>query len=490
MKISTNIITVGLELDTAPGRLAAVTSTVARLGGEISHTAVVGRQGDCIRRELTLFFRDAAHREELITALKALEGITVKSITDQVFHLHQGGKVEITNKLDITGYTELSLAYTPGVAEVCKYIHAHDASKYEYTIKGNAVAIITDGTAVLGLGDIGPAAAMPVMEGKANLFKSFANINAYPLALNTTDTEEIIRIVKALEPAFGGVNLEDISAPRCFEIERRLKAELDIPVFHDDQHGTAVVVLAGLLNALKIVGKPIESLRVVVNGAGAAGISVSNLMMQAGIPEENFILLDSRGILSLDRDDLNEEKASIARRTNKDQRTGDLAAACVGMDLFIGLSKRDVLTPAMLDTMATDPIVFAMANPDPEILPEQAAGHVRVMGTGRSDYPNQINNALCFPGLFRGALDARCRDITTDMLLAAAAGIASIISPEELHEEYIIPSIFDARVVPAVSQAVVEAAKATGQIDSALGAGSRNGVAAQAATVGQPSYSG
>lgn len=490
MKVSTNIITVRLELDYAPGRLGAVTSTLARLGGEISHTAVVGREGERVVRDLTLFFRDEPHKQELIGALKGIEGVAVRSITDQVFHLHQGGKIEISNKLDITGYTELSLAYTPGVAEVCKYIHAHDAAKYDYTIKGNSVAIITDGTAVLGLGDIGPAAAMPVMEGKANLFKSFAGINAFPIALNATDTEEIIAIVKALEPAFGGVNLEDIAAPRCFEIERRLKAELAIPVFHDDQHGTAVVVLAGLLNALKIVDKPIGTLKVVVNGAGAAGIAVTNLLILAGVPEAEVILLDSRGILGPGRTDLADEKAVMAARTNREGRDGDLAEACRGMDLFIGLSKKDVLTPAMLQTMAPDPIVFAMANPDPEILPEQAAGYVRVMATGRSDYPNQINNALCFPGLFRGALDARCRDITPAMLLAAAEGIASIIEPEELHEDYIIPSIFNPKVAPAVALAVQAAAEATGTINSALGPiDTANGVA-EAQTMGQPSYSG
>ncbi|MEO7992789.1 MAG: NAD-dependent malic enzyme [bacterium] len=489
MKVSTNIITVRFEIDYAPGFLANVTSTLHRLGGEISHTAVVDRHGDKIVRDLTIFFRDEAHKQELISAIKACEGIRVISILDQVFQIHLGGKVEIKNKLDITGYTELSLAYTPGVAEVCKYIEAHPGAEYDYTIKGNCVAIITDGTAVLGLGDIGPAAGMPVMEGKANLFKSFAGVNAFPLALATTDVEEIIMIVKALAPAFGGVNLEDIAAPRCFEIEKRLRAELDIPVFHDDQHGTAVVVLAGLLNALKIVGKPITSLKVVVSGAGAAGVSVSRLLMKAGVPEGNFILLDSKGILHTSRADLQDEKREIAESTNSFNRTGDLAAACVGMDLFIGLSKKNVLTPAMLDTMAKDPIVFAMANPDPEILPEAAAGHVRIMATGRSDYPNQINNVLCFPGLFRGALDARVRDITDEMLIAAAEGIAGIIAPGELHEEYIIPSIFNPKVAPAVAEAVIAAAERTGTKGSALAHMAQgNGVAATA-VAGQPSYS-
>lgn len=368
-------------------------------------------------------------------------------------HEENRGKVAVRSKVTVETREDLSTAYTPGVAEPCRKIRDCKEEVYRYTAKGNLVAVVSDGTAVLGLGDIGPEAAMPVMEGKAILFKEFADIDAFPICLDTKDTEEIIKTVKYLAPTFGGINLEDISAPRCFEIERRLKEELDIPVFHDDQHGTAIVVAAGLINALKFVGKKMEDARVVINGAGSAGISICKLLLQFGV--EDAVLVDQKGALCPGEAWMNDAQKEMAEKTNKDRQTGDLAEIMKGKDVFIGVSAPNIVTSDMVASMAQDPVVFAMANPVPEIMPEEAKkGGARVVATGRSDFPNQINNVLVFPGIFRGAMDARASQITEDMKMAAARAIAGIITEEELNEEYIIPGVFDKRVCSAVADAV------------------------------------
>ena len=376
-------------------------------------------------------------------------------------HETHHGKIAMAPKVKVENRDDLSTAYTPGVAEPCRRIAANKDEVYRYTAKGNLVAVVSDGTAVLGLGDIGPEAAMPVMEGKALLFKEFADVDAFPICLDTKDVEEIIRTVKFLAPTFGGVNLEDISAPRCFEIEKRLREELDIPVFHDDQHGTAIVVCAGLLNALKLVGKQMENVNIVINGAGSAGISIAKLLMRFGAG--NIVLVDRQGAVSVEEDWLNPAQRAMAEVTNKHHERGPLTDVIRSKDVFIGVSAPKVVTAEMVSTMAQDAIVFAMANPTPEIMPEEAArGGARVIATGRSDYPNQINNVLVFPGIFRGALDARATDITEAMKVTAARAIAAIVTEEELREDYIIPGAFDKRVAPAVANAVMECAKREG----------------------------
>lgn len=376
-------------------------------------------------------------------------------------HEENKGKVEVISKVKIKDRDDLSTAYTPGVAEPCRKIRDNKADVYKYTCKGNMVAVVSDGTAVLGLGDIGPEAAIPVMEGKSILFKEFGNVDAFPICLDTKDVDEIVETVKRIAPVFGGINLEDISAPRCFEIERRLKEELDIPVFHDDQHGTAIVVSAGLINALKLVGKPFDQANVVINGAGSAGISICRLLLQLGIG--NVVLVDKNGALCPGQDWMNPAQTEMAEITNKDRQTGALAEIMKGKDVFIGVSAPNIVTADMVASMAKDPIVFAMANPTPEIMPEEAKkGGVRVMATGRSDYPNQINNVLVFPGIFRGALDAKATAITEEMKIAAAKAIASIVSDDELSEEYIIPGAFDERVAKVVAKAVCDEAHRLG----------------------------
>lgn len=372
-------------------------------------------------------------------------------------HEKNRGKIEVISKVKIKTREDLSTAYTPGVAEPCRRIRDNKSEVYRYTSKGNSVAVVSDGTAVLGLGDIGPEAAMPVMEGKAILFKEFAGIDAFPICLDTKEVDEIVKTVKYLAPTFGGINLEDISAPRCFEIERRLKEELDIPVFHDDQHGTAIVVSAGVINSLKLVGKKIEDAKVVINGAGSAGISICKLLLQIGVGD--VILVDLKGALAKGEEWMNPIQAEMAEVTNKEQLHGSLSDVIKGRDIFIGVSAPNVVTAEMISTMAEDSIVFAMANPIPEIMPEEAKrGGARVMATGRSDYPNQINNVLVFPGVFRGALDARAMDITEEMKIAAVYAIAEIIKEEELNEDYIIPGAFDKRVASEVARAVKEKA--------------------------------
>ena len=372
-------------------------------------------------------------------------------------HEQNKGKIAVRSKVTVKTRDDLSTAYTPGVAEPCRKIRDNKEEVYRYTAKGNLVAVVSDGTAVLGLGDIGPEAAMPVMEGKALLFKEFADIDAFPICLDTKDTEEIIKTVKNIAPCFGGINLEDISAPRCFEIEKRLKEELDIPVFHDDQHGTAVITLAGVINALKVVGKKMEDIKIVTSGAGAAGIAIAKLLMTLGL--KDVILCDRTGAIYEGRENLNPIKGSIAKVTNRSFTKGTLKDALVGADIFIGVSAPGVLTAEMIKTMNDDPVVFAMANPTPEIMPDEAkkAG-VKIMGTGRSDFPNQINNVIAFPGIFRGALDVRASQITENMKIAAAYAIAGLVSDDDLNEEYILPQAFDPRVKNAVAKAVSEAA--------------------------------
>ncbi|MBY6272271.1 MAG: NAD-dependent malic enzyme [Caldibacillus debilis] len=386
------------------------------------------------------------------------------TLKEEALHMHRmhQGKLEVVSKVEIKDAHDLSLAYSPGVAEPCKAIYDRPETVYDYTLKGNTVAVVTDGTAVLGLGNIGPQAALPVMEGKAVLFKSFAGVDAFPICLATNDVEKIIETVKLLEPAFGGINLEDIAAPHCFEVEERLKKELDIPVFHDDQHGTAIVTVAGLVNALKIVGKKFSDIKVVANGAGAAGIAIIKLLHHYGV--RDMILCDSKGIIYEGRPfGMNKIKAEVARFTNREKLKGTLADAIKGADVFVGVSVAGALTKEMIRSMNDKPVIFAMANPDPEIMPEEAkeAGAV-VIGTGRSDYPNQVNNVLAFPGIFRGALDVRATHINEDMKRAAAEAIASLVSDEELHPDYVIPAPFDPRVAPKVAAAVAKAAMETG----------------------------
>lgn len=377
-------------------------------------------------------------------------------------HRKSKGKMEVKSKVPLENDFDLSLAYSPGVAEPCMEIKNDPSKVYEYTIKGNLVAVVTDGTAVLGLGDIGPTASLPVMEGKALLLKRFADIDAFPICLDTTDTEEIIRTVKAISPTFGAINLEDISAPRCFEIEKRLREECDIPVFHDDQHGTAIVVSAGLINALKIVEKQMDKVKIVVNGAGAAGMAIAKLLTKIGV--RNIIMCDSKGIIYKNRPEgMNETKDEITKITNPDNVKGSLREALQDADVFVGVSVANVLTKDLVQCMNEDPIVFALANPNPEILPDAAKEYgVRVIATGRSDFPNQVNNVLAFPGIFRGALDVRATDINDAMKLAATHAIASLITESDLNENYVIPNPFDPRVVDAVSKAVSEAAIRTG----------------------------
>ena len=370
-------------------------------------------------------------------------------------HEKHKGKIAISPKVEVKTRDDLSTAYTPGVAEPCRKIRDNKEDVYRYTAKGNLVAVVSDGTAVLGLGDIGPEAAMPVMEGKALLFKEFADIDAFPICLDTKDTEEIIETVKRIAPVFGGINLEDISAPRCFEIERRLKEELDIPVFHDDQHGTAIVVAAGLINALKCVGKTMKEADIVINGAGSAGISICRLLLQFGVG--NIVLVDQKGALCPGEEWMNDAQKEMAEKTNKNRQTGPLSEIIKGKDVFIGVSAPNIVTAEMVSEMADNAVIFAMANPTPEIMPDEAKkGGAKVVATGRSDFPNQINNVLVFPGIFRGALDARANQITENMKIAAAKAIAGIISDEELNEEYIIPGAFDERVCDAVARAVAE----------------------------------
>jgi malate dehydrogenase (oxaloacetate-decarboxylating) len=444
-----------------PGMLAQIAQAVAEAGGSMGEIDVVRSTPRWILREFHVTAHDDEHARQVLARVRRLRGVSIKAATDRVFRSHRGGKIEIRNRVPVATLRDLSTVYTPGVARVCLAIEREPQAAYELTTKGNSVAVVTDGTAVLGLGDIGPAAAMPVMEGKAMLFKAFGGVDAWPICLNTRDPGEIVAAVKAIAPGFGGINLEDISAPRCFEIEDRLRVELDIPVFHDDQHGTAVVVLAALINALRLVKKEPSDLRVVVLGAGAAGIACSRIIMAAGVT--NIIGCDRSGIIYRGRaEHMNPMKEWFAEHTNPEGRRGSISDALEGADLLLGLAGPDLVTVDDLKRMNRDPMVFAMANPDPEIRPELAAPHVAIMATGRSDFPNQINNVLCFPGLFRGVLDVRAREINEEMKLAAANAIADSVSKSELSAEYIIPSVFHPTVFKNVARAVAKKAIETG----------------------------
>ncbi|PSB03465.1 NAD-dependent malic enzyme [Merismopedia glauca] len=440
-------IKIRLELPNQPGMLAKTLEAIAKVGGNVGEIDLIEQTTQTSIRELVVDAASTAHATEIIAAIQELAEFKLISHSDRTFDLHKRGKISIESRISVQNRADLSMAYTPGVGRVCQAIHEDPQQVYQLTIKGNTVAVVTDGSAVLGLGNLGAEAALPVMEGKALLFKEFAGVDAFPICLTTQDTEEIINTVVNIAPVFGGINLEDISAPRCFEIEARLREILNIPVFHDDQHGTAIVTLAALINALQVVNKSIESVKIVFNGAGAAGIAVAKLLQQAGV--SNIWMCDSKGIISSDRTDLTPAKQAFAISTS-----GKLADAMVDADVFIGLSGPGLVTPEMVRSMATDRILFAMANPTPEIQPELVKDDVAVMATGRSDYPNQINNVLAFPGVFRGALDSRAPQITDIMCLAAAKAIASLIPTAELTPENIVPSVFDKRVATVVAEAV------------------------------------
>jgi malate dehydrogenase (oxaloacetate-decarboxylating) len=444
-----------------PGKLAKVAAAIASAGGSIGAIDTPAITTKTVTRDLTVSVLDDEHGRMVVEALKQIPDVKVLDVSNPILMAHLGGKIEIAGKRALKTRRDLSMFYTPGVAEVSMRVHDQPESAYRLTMKGNTVAVVTDGTAVLGLGDIGPEAALPVMEGKALLFKEFGGVDAIPICLNTKDPEEIVRTVKYIAPVFGGINLEDISAPRCFQIEERLIADLDIPVFHDDQHGTAVVVMAGLINALKIVGKKLEDLKIVCCGVGAAGTAVTKLLLRAGV--RNIIGYDRGGVLYRGRqEDMDPIREWYAANTNPDGFRGTLVDALQGADMFIGLSASGLLPAAAIAKMAKDPIIFAMANPVPEVMPEEAAPYARIIATGRSDYPNQINNVLCFPGLFRGVLDSGAREINENMKLAAAQAIANMVPENHLHEDYIIPSVFDKRVVRNVAKAVARAAQKTG----------------------------
>ena len=448
-------VTLRLQIPNRVGMLASVTQAIAATGGNLGQIDLIEQSRQESTRDITVDAASTEHAETIVQAVKELPDIQVIDVYDRTFNLHRGGKISIVSRIPLKSVSDLAMAYTPGVGRICKAIAENPEEVYNLTIKQNTVAIVTDGSAVLGLGNLGPEAALPVMEGKAMLFKEFAGLDAFPICLDTQDPDEIVKAVKNIAPVFGGVNLEDIAAPRCFEIEKRLRAELNIPIFHDDQHGTAIVTLAALFNSLKLIQKSIADIRIVINGAGAAGIAIARLLRKAGA--ETILMCDSKGIISTNRPDLTAEKLEFAVKAQ-----GTLAGAVQGADVFIGVSAPGVLTPEMVQGMTKDAIVFAMANPIPEIQPELVPKNVTVMATGRSDYPNQINNVLAFPGVFRGALDCRARTITTNMCLQAASAIASLVKPADLNREHIIPSVFDKRVATAVAAAVQQAAREEG----------------------------
>jgi malate dehydrogenase (oxaloacetate-decarboxylating) len=457
-----NTLTLRVSLQRVPGTLGKLTSALGAAGALLDAIDIIEHQRDVIVRQIQVETRGEAHGREVVEAARAVSGVELLSVSDRVFDRHRGGKIEVTPKFAVLTRDDLSMAYTPGVGRVCTAIAEKPELVWDYTVKSNSVAVLTDGTAVLGLGDIGPEAALPVMEGKAMLFKQLANVDAYPVCVRTSGVEELVAVGKAIAPGFGGINLEDVAAPVCFEVERRLQDELDIPVFHDDQHGTAIVSLAALYGAAEVVGKRLEDLNVVFLGMGAAGVACVKLWQYAGVG--HFIGVDRHGIVSQDRTDLNAEKRSIAETTNSEDRRGGLAEALVGADVLVGVSGPGLVKPEWVATMADNAIVFAMANPIPEIMPEEMPDNVAVVATGRSDYANQINNVLVFPGLFRGLLDSRARSVDMSMKVAAARALADIVAQDGASRDYIVPSIFDARVVPAVAREVQKAAASAGLV--------------------------
>ena len=454
-------LTLRVNLQNIPGTLGKLTTAIGSAGGDLGAVDLVEHRGKVMVRDLTVKCRDEAHGRQIVAAVQRVEGVEVRSVHDRTFDIHVGGKITVQSRMPLKTRDDLSMAYTPGVGRVCRAIADEPDRVWELTIKQNSVAVLTNGTAVLGLGDIGPEAAMPVMEGKAMLFKEFGDIDAYPICANARTVDEVIAVARAIAPGFGGINLEDIAAPDCFIIERSLRDELDIPVFHDDQHGTAVVTLAALINGAKVVGKRLEDMRVVFLGMGAAGIACTKLLLEVGVGD--VLGVDRAGIVHGARaENMNEEKRLIAGLTNHEGLTGSLEDALRGADAFIGLSGPGLVQPDHLKAMTSDAIVFAMANPVPEIMPEEVPENVVITATGRSDYPNQINNVLVFPGFFRGLLDCRATGFTTSMEVDAARALAGIVSEQELDVEYIVPSVFDRRVMPAIAGAVREAAHRDG----------------------------
>jgi malate dehydrogenase (oxaloacetate-decarboxylating) len=455
-------ITLRLQIDNKPGMLGRIATRIGEAGGSIGAIDMVRTEqgGKVLIRDITVDCSSEEHAEQVRKALDAMDGVTVVAVSDRVFLAHLGGKITTHSRIPLKTRDDLSIAYTPGVARVCWAIAKDKAASFNLTIRKNTVAVVSDGSAILGIGNLGPEAAMPVMEGKAQLFKEFGGVDAFPICIDIHTADEIVAFVKAIAPTFGGINLEDIAAPKCFEIERRLKTEVDIPVFHDDQHGTAIVMLAAMTNALKIVKKELSKVRIVVSGVGASGTACTKILLAAGA--KDIVGCDSKGVVHKGRADLNPEKQEYARLTNPRNVKGTLQDVLKGADVFIGLSTKGLLKRADILTMAKQPIVFAMANPDPEITPEEAGETVAVMATGRSDYPNQINNVLAFPGVFRGALDAGATDVNEAMKVAAAYAIAGLVKPEELGPDYIIPSVFNPKVGPAVGKAVKEAAIQSG----------------------------
>jgi malate dehydrogenase (oxaloacetate-decarboxylating) len=455
-------ITLRVEIETGqPDLFGQLTTAIGEVGGDIGAVDMVGATYHSMIRELVVNASDPEHAEQIAAVAEGLDGVKVLSSFDRTFRMHVGGKIEMVTRMPLETREDLSTAYMPGVARVCRAIAEDRDKAFELTLKRNMVAVITNGTAVLGLGDIGAAAGMPVMEGKAMLFKEFGDVDSYPICIDSKDPDVLVRTVAAIAPAFGGINLEDIAAPVCFEVEDRLKEMLDIPVFHDDQHGTAIVVLAALINACKIINKQIKDLKVVVSGVGASGVACSKILMNAGV--ENIIGCDTRGAIYKGRtENMNFMKDWYAENTNPEGIRGSLTEAVKGANLFLGLSGPGTFSVEQLKSMAPEPIVFAMANPTPEIMPEEAGPYVAVMATGRSDYPNQINNVLAFPGIFRGALDCGAREISEAMKVAAAEAIAETISEDELNPDYIIPSVFNRKVAENVAEAVAEAAIASG----------------------------
>jgi malate dehydrogenase (oxaloacetate-decarboxylating) len=453
-------ITLRLSLPAEASAVGRLTTAVGEAGAIVTALDVVDSDHVRVIVDLTCDTADGAHAERVTEALRSLDGVEVRKVSDRTFLLHLGGKIEVNSKVALRTRDDLSRAYTPGVARVCQAIAENPDDARRLTIKRNTVAVVTDGTAVLGLGNLGPAAALPVMEGKAALFKRFAGVDAWPVCLDTTDVDEIVNIVKAIAPVYGGINLEDIAAPRCFEIEARLREALDIPVFHDDQHGTAVVVSAALTNALRVVGKELAKVRVVVSGAGAAGTAIIKLLLAQGVGD--VIACDRMGALHPDLPDLNPAMQWLAENTNKDRYFGDVRGAVRGADVFIGVSAPNILSGDDVAQMAEKAIVFALANPDPEVDPREARKYAAIVATGRSDEPNQINNVLAFPGVFRGLLDAQAREFTLDMALAAAKAIADVVGEDKVNASVIIPSVFDPAVAPAVAAAVTAAARKSG----------------------------